>query len=124
MKGNVDLVFLFDGSQSLDKKDFEKIVDFMKDVMRKLSNTSYQVPCLSTPCIPGPVFTHTMHTKTRVYPHHAYQVPMFTHTMHTRTLVADPRCPAELTSTIRCIVRCVFRKRGHGCAHNSGSIKS
>lgn len=44
MKGNVDLVFLFDGSQSLDRKDFEKILDFMKDVMRKLSNTSYQVP--------------------------------------------------------------------------------
>ena len=44
MKGKVDLVFLFDGSQSLDRKDFEKILEFMKDVMRKLSNTSYQVP--------------------------------------------------------------------------------
>ncbi|MEJ1273802.1 integrin alpha L [Cricetulus griseus] len=42
MKGNVDLVFLFDGSMSLEKNDFEKILDFMKDVMRKLSNTSYQ----------------------------------------------------------------------------------
>uniref|UniRef100_A0A8I5ZT41 Integrin subunit alpha L n=1 Tax=Rattus norvegicus TaxID=10116 RepID=A0A8I5ZT41_RAT len=52
MKGNVDLVFLFDGSQSLDKKDFEKIVDFMKDVMRKLSNTSYQFAAVqfSTEC--------------------------------------------------------------------------
>ncbi|XP_028631041.1 integrin alpha-L isoform X3 [Grammomys surdaster] len=52
MKGNVDLVFLFDGSQSLDKKDFEKILDFMKDVMRKLSNTSYQFAAVqfSTEC--------------------------------------------------------------------------
>lgn len=44
MKGKVDLVFLFDGSMSLSQNEFEKIVDFMKDVMRKLSNTSYQVP--------------------------------------------------------------------------------
>ncbi|XP_059122548.1 integrin alpha-L isoform X2 [Peromyscus eremicus] len=42
MKGKVDLVFLFDGSGSLHKHEFEKILDFMKDVMRKLSNTSYQ----------------------------------------------------------------------------------
>ncbi|KAH0514990.1 Integrin alpha-L [Microtus ochrogaster] len=42
MKGKVDLVFLFDGSMSLSQNEFEKIVDFMKDVMRKLSNTSYQ----------------------------------------------------------------------------------
>ncbi|KAL6046403.1 hypothetical protein STEG23_021364, partial [Scotinomys teguina] len=42
MKGKVDLVFLFDGSGSMNKNDFGKILDFMKDVMRKLSNTSYQ----------------------------------------------------------------------------------
>nr|XP_012619679.1 integrin alpha-L isoform X4 [Microcebus murinus] len=42
IKGNVDLVFLFDGSGSLQKDEFQKILDFMKDVMRKLSNTSYQ----------------------------------------------------------------------------------
>ncbi|XP_036134771.1 integrin alpha-L isoform X2 [Molossus molossus] len=42
LKGNVDLVFLFDGSRSLQKHEFQKIVDFMKDVMKKLSNTSYQ----------------------------------------------------------------------------------
>lgn len=49
MKGKVDLVFLFDGSQSLNRKDFGKILEFMKDVMRKLSNTSYQVPmCTQT----------------------------------------------------------------------------
>ncbi|KAI5131845.1 integrin alpha-L isoform X1 [Manis pentadactyla] len=42
IKGNVDLVFLFDGSMSLQKDEFQKIVDFMKDVMRKLSNSSYQ----------------------------------------------------------------------------------
>lgn len=52
MKGKVDLVFLFDGSQSLDRKDFEKILEFMKDVMRKLSNTSYQFAAVqfSTDC--------------------------------------------------------------------------
>lgn len=43
VKGKVDLVFLFDGSGSLLKQEFVKILDFMKDVMRKLSNTSYQV---------------------------------------------------------------------------------
>ncbi|XP_015346785.1 integrin alpha-L isoform X1 [Marmota marmota marmota] len=42
IKGNVDLVFLFDGSGSLQQDEFQKIVDFMKDVMRKLSNSSYQ----------------------------------------------------------------------------------
>ncbi|XP_012515781.1 PREDICTED: integrin alpha-L isoform X2 [Propithecus coquereli] len=42
IKGNVDLVFLFDGSGSLRTDEFQKILDFMKDVMRKLSNTSYQ----------------------------------------------------------------------------------
>ncbi|XP_052053938.1 integrin alpha-L isoform X1 [Apodemus sylvaticus] len=52
LKGSVDLVFLFDGSQSLEKKDFEKILEFMKDVMRKLSNTSYQFAAVqfSTDC--------------------------------------------------------------------------
>ncbi|XP_004691741.1 PREDICTED: integrin alpha-L [Condylura cristata] len=42
IKGNVDLVFLFDGSMSLQKDEFQKILDFMKDVMRKLGNSSYQ----------------------------------------------------------------------------------
>lgn len=43
IKGNVDLVFLFDGSMSLQPDEFQKILDFMKDVMKKLSNSSYQV---------------------------------------------------------------------------------
>lgn len=42
LKGNVDLVFLFDGSGSLQKDEFQKILAFMKDVMKKLSNSSYQ----------------------------------------------------------------------------------
>uniref|UniRef100_A0A2K5S058 Integrin subunit alpha L n=1 Tax=Cebus imitator TaxID=2715852 RepID=A0A2K5S058_CEBIM len=42
IKGNVDLVFLFDGSGSLQPDEFQKILEFMKDVMKKLSNTSYQ----------------------------------------------------------------------------------
>uniref|UniRef100_A0A8I3WY54 Integrin subunit alpha L n=1 Tax=Callithrix jacchus TaxID=9483 RepID=A0A8I3WY54_CALJA len=42
IKGNVDLVFLFDGSGSLQSDEFQKILEFMKDVMKKLSNTSYQ----------------------------------------------------------------------------------
>lgn len=46
IKGNVDLVFLFDGSMSLQPDEFQKILDFMKDVMKKLSNTSYQVKML------------------------------------------------------------------------------
>lgn len=43
IKSKVDLVFLFDGSGSLQKEEFQKILDFMKDVMKKLSNSSYQV---------------------------------------------------------------------------------
>ncbi|XP_016074668.1 PREDICTED: integrin alpha-L [Miniopterus natalensis] len=42
LKGNVDLVFLFDGSGSLRQDEFQNILKFMKDVMKKLSNTSYQ----------------------------------------------------------------------------------
>ncbi|KAM6155895.1 integrin alpha-L [Rhynchocyon petersi] len=42
IKGNVDLVFLFDGSGSMQQNEFQKILDFMKDVMKKLSNSSYQ----------------------------------------------------------------------------------
>ena len=34
LKGKVDLVFLFDGSRSFQKDDFQKIMDFMKDVMK------------------------------------------------------------------------------------------
>lgn len=34
LKGNVDLVFLFDGSRSLQQDEFQKIMDFMKDVMK------------------------------------------------------------------------------------------
>uniref|UniRef100_A0A5F9DBB9 Integrin subunit alpha L n=1 Tax=Oryctolagus cuniculus TaxID=9986 RepID=A0A5F9DBB9_RABIT len=42
IKGNVDLVFLFDGSGSLQQNEFQKILEFMKDVMKKLGNSSYQ----------------------------------------------------------------------------------
>ncbi|KAM5227355.1 integrin alpha-L [Ctenodactylus gundi] len=41
IKGNVDLVFLFDGSMSLQPDEFQKILEFMKDVMKKLSNSSF-----------------------------------------------------------------------------------
>lgn len=51
IKGNVDLVFLFDGSLSLQQDEFQKILEFMKDVMKKLSNSSYQVNILVR--IPG-----------------------------------------------------------------------
>ena len=32
LKGNIDLVFLFDGPRSLQQDEFQKIMDFMKDV--------------------------------------------------------------------------------------------
>ncbi|XP_055993653.1 integrin alpha-L [Sorex fumeus] len=52
IKGTVDLVFLFDGSGSMKSEDFQKILDFMKDVMKKLSNSSYQFAAVqfSTNC--------------------------------------------------------------------------
>uniref|UniRef100_A0A8D2J7I1 VWFA domain-containing protein n=1 Tax=Varanus komodoensis TaxID=61221 RepID=A0A8D2J7I1_VARKO len=40
LKGNVDLVFLFDGSESLKDHEFNSIKNFMIDVMKKLRNSS------------------------------------------------------------------------------------
>nr|XP_056720202.1 integrin alpha-L [Euleptes europaea] len=40
LKGDVDLVFLFDGSESLKSEEFNKIKEFMIDVMEKLSNST------------------------------------------------------------------------------------
>ncbi|KAK2509595.1 hypothetical protein MC885_001386, partial [Smutsia gigantea] len=42
IKGNVDLVFLFDGSMSLQKDEFQKIVDFMKDFAAVQFSTAYK----------------------------------------------------------------------------------
>ncbi|KAL8176601.1 UNVERIFIED_CONTAM: hypothetical protein K2H54_036848, partial [Gekko kuhli] len=40
LKGDVDLVFLFDGSESLKSEEFDKIKEFMIDVMTKLRNST------------------------------------------------------------------------------------
>ncbi|XP_067389054.1 integrin alpha-L-like [Emydura macquarii macquarii] len=40
LKGNVDLVFLFDGSGSMNSDQFNAIKEFMIDVMEKLGNTT------------------------------------------------------------------------------------
>ncbi|XP_074874900.1 integrin alpha-L isoform X1 [Buteo buteo] len=40
LPGKVDLVFLFDGSNSMSPEQFDAIRDFMVDVMEKLENTS------------------------------------------------------------------------------------
>ncbi|XP_054848789.1 integrin alpha-L [Eublepharis macularius] len=40
LKGNVDLVFLFDGSESLKSEEFNLIKQFMIDVMEKLRNST------------------------------------------------------------------------------------
>ncbi|GAB0202375.1 integrin alpha-L-like [Grus japonensis] len=40
LPGMVDLVFLFDGSNSMSSEQFGAIRDFMVDVMEKLENTS------------------------------------------------------------------------------------
>ncbi|CAM5148790.1 unnamed protein product [Natator depressus] len=40
LKGNVDLVFLFDGSASMNAVQFNAIKDFMVDVMEKLGNST------------------------------------------------------------------------------------
>ncbi|XP_057699342.1 integrin alpha-D [Corythoichthys intestinalis] len=39
-KKTVDLVFLFDGSSSMDEDDFKKNKDFIQDIMNRLKNTS------------------------------------------------------------------------------------
>lgn len=40
LKGNVDLVFLFDGSRSMNAEQFNAIKEFMIDVMKKLGNST------------------------------------------------------------------------------------
>ncbi|KAH0626368.1 hypothetical protein JD844_001310 [Phrynosoma platyrhinos] len=40
LKGNVDLVFLFDGSESMSSADFNTIKDFMINVMEELRNST------------------------------------------------------------------------------------
>ncbi|KAJ7314101.1 hypothetical protein JRQ81_006036 [Phrynocephalus forsythii] len=40
LKGNVDLVFLFDGSESMSDGEFDKLKDFMINVMEKLHNST------------------------------------------------------------------------------------
>lgn len=42
-KREVNLVFLFDGSSSMKAQEFEKNKEFIKDVMKKLSNSSIKV---------------------------------------------------------------------------------
>lgn len=42
-KREVNLVFLFDGSKSLKSHEFEMNKNFIKDVMKKLSNSSIKV---------------------------------------------------------------------------------
>ncbi|XP_060222797.1 integrin alpha-L isoform X2 [Meriones unguiculatus] len=68
MKGKVDLVFLFDGSMSLQKKDFEKVLEFMRDVMRKLSNTSYQFAAVQFSSLYRTEFTFSDYVKQKENP--------------------------------------------------------
>ncbi len=42
-KREVNLVFLFDGSSSMKIQEFEMNKNFIKDVMKKLSNSSIKV---------------------------------------------------------------------------------
>ncbi|KAJ8364863.1 hypothetical protein SKAU_G00136940 [Synaphobranchus kaupii] len=53
-KRKVDLVFLFDGSESLKADDFKKNKDFIADIMKTLSNTSIQFAAMQ--------FSKTSHT--------------------------------------------------------------
>ncbi len=42
-KREINLVFLFDGSSSMKQQEFDMNKNFIKDVMKKLSNSSIKV---------------------------------------------------------------------------------
>uniref|UniRef100_A0A5F8GQ77 Integrin subunit alpha L n=1 Tax=Monodelphis domestica TaxID=13616 RepID=A0A5F8GQ77_MONDO len=95
LKADVDLVFLFDGSHSINENDFKKILEFMEDVMRKLSNSSFHVQ--------GPNFSTS--SKTEFYFSDYIKI------RNPHTLLANVRHMQELTNTyqgIRHVVEDVF----------------
>uniref|UniRef100_A0A6I8PCS1 Integrin subunit alpha L n=1 Tax=Ornithorhynchus anatinus TaxID=9258 RepID=A0A6I8PCS1_ORNAN len=65
LKGKVDLVFLFDGSESMTTENFQKIVEFMKEVMRKLSNTSFQFAAVQFSSTVKPEFCFSDYVRER-----------------------------------------------------------
>ncbi|KAG9350245.1 hypothetical protein JZ751_026599 [Albula glossodonta] len=56
-KGKVDLVFLFDGSESLKAEDFQKNKQFIIDIMKSFSNTSIQFAAVQFSKFFSTVFT-------------------------------------------------------------------
>ncbi|XP_064204818.1 uncharacterized protein LOC135262000 isoform X17 [Anguilla rostrata] len=56
-KREVDLAFLFDGSESLKADDFKKNKDFIADIMKTLSNTSTQFAAMQFSKMSRTVFT-------------------------------------------------------------------
>ncbi|XP_077427955.1 integrin alpha-M [Vanacampus margaritifer] len=55
-KKTVDLVFLFDGSASMNEDDFEKNKDFILDIMNSLKNTSIKFAAVQFSAFPRTVF--------------------------------------------------------------------
>ncbi|XP_015733158.2 integrin alpha-L-like, partial [Coturnix japonica] len=55
--GAVDLVFLFDGSGSLSSEQFDAILDFMRDAMEQLHNSSFQFAAVQFSDSPLPLFS-------------------------------------------------------------------
>uniref|UniRef100_A0A5F8H746 Integrin subunit alpha L n=1 Tax=Monodelphis domestica TaxID=13616 RepID=A0A5F8H746_MONDO len=95
LKADVDLVFLFDGSHSINENDFKKILEFMEDVMRKLSNSSFHFAAVQFSTSSKTEFYFSDYIKIR-NPH---------------TLLANVRHMQELTNTyqgIRHVVEDVF----------------
>ncbi|KAM9097008.1 integrin alpha-L isoform X1 [Sarcophilus harrisii] len=95
LKANVDLVFLFDGSHSITNKDFEKILEFMKDVMKKLSNSSFHFAAVQFSTVSQTEFYFSDYIKTR----------------NPDTLLANIKHMQELTNTfggIKHVVKDVF----------------
>ncbi|XP_074063934.1 integrin alpha-L [Macrotis lagotis] len=65
LKANVDLVFLFDGSYSINNDDFKKILEFMEDVMRKLGNSSFHFAAVQFSSSSKTEFSFSDYIKTR-----------------------------------------------------------
>ncbi|XP_036389074.1 integrin alpha-D [Megalops cyprinoides] len=66
-KRKVDLVFLFDGSESLKIEDFKKNKEFIADIMKTLSNTSIQFAAVQFSKTFHTVFTFTDYQNNRAW---------------------------------------------------------
>ncbi|XP_062994414.1 integrin alpha-L [Elgaria multicarinata webbii] len=87
LKGNTDLVFLFDGSVSMKADDFNTIKEFMIDVMEKLHNTSIHFAAVQ----------FSFNTKLE------FDFNNYTHDPNPQKLLANVRHEKSITNTFKAV---------------------